>query len=272
MEQAMDRQLFDSLCALAQDCALFACNNQKKIHISFKDDGSVLTETDLEVSRRLVGAVSDLFPGCNIVSEEAPSHCLSWDSPWTFVIDPIDGTDAYCQGMDSWCVSVGILDKDLKPCGAIICAPHFGRSSEGIVVTTFPGDNEVYLNGELLKCPPHNEIPKQLTVGSDTLKHIDMSLYKGKLRAFGSSVLHLLSPCLFLRIDGCIDPVCYAWDTASAHAVILKQGLEFVYTDASPVSYSKDMLAGKKAHPMDMFAGSASCTAWMLENLPPLRR
>ena len=270
MADLMDRQLFNKLCTLAQDCAQFACDNQKKIHVSFKDDGSVLTETDLAVSKRLVGAVSDLFPGCNIVSEEAPAHNLTWDSPWTFVIDPIDGTDAYCQGMDSWCVSVGILDRDLKPCGGIICAPHFGRSSEGITVTTLPGEDEVYLNGELLNSPLHKEIPAQLTMGSDTLKHIDMSQYKGKLRAFGSSILHLLSPCMFSRIDGCIDPVCYAWDTASAHAVVLKQGMVFVYTDGSPVHYTPQMLAGKKAHPMDMFAGPRSCANWMLEHLPPL--
>ena len=271
MKALMDRQLFNSLCTLAQDCAQFACENQRKIHISFKDDGSVLTETDLAVSKRLTGAISDLFPGCNIVSEEAPSDFMNPNAPWTFVIDPIDGTDAYCQGMDSWCVSVGILDRDLKPCGGIICAPHFGRSSEGIVVTTLPGEDEVYLNGELLIAPVHNDKPAQLTIGSDTLKHIDMSRYKGKLRAFGSSILHLLSPCMFSRIDGCVDPVCYAWDTASAHAVVLKQGMEFVYTDGTDVRYTDQMLRSKKAHPMDMFAGSRSCTAWMLEHLPPFK-
>jgi len=51
---------------------------------------------------------------------------------------------------------------------------------------------------------------------------------------------------------------------------VLKQGMVFVYTDGSPVHYTPQMLAGKKAHPMDMFAGPQSCANWMLEHLPPL--
>lgn len=265
----MTQQLFDSLIREVTECAEFACNNQTKIHLSYKYDGSVLTETDLAVSERLSSFIAKAAPNCNIVSEESPTGSFIDGAPYTFVLDPIDGTDSYSQGLDTWCVSLGILDSSLEPCGAIIVAPRFGASSASLTVTTFPGSEDVYVNGRKAVRYSHNSIPRQLSLGSDTLKHIDMRAYKGKIRSYGSSIIHLLCPVVYFNIDACVDPVCFPWDIASSYAVIRKMGMRLVYTDGTEVRFTKEQLVGKLAMDMDMFAGYDDCIGWMMNNLIP---
>lgn len=262
----MEQQLFDALVEEVKSCAEFACTNQTKIHLSYKHDGSVLTETDLAVSDRLTDFFRKNAPDCNVVSEESPTENFRDNAPYTFVIDPIDGTDSYSQGIDTWCVSVGILDSNLRPVGAVICAPRFGVASQSTLVTSMPGSPDVYINGRRAVPYKHNTPPKQLALGSDTLKHIDISCYKGKLRSYGSSVIHLLCPVLFFNIDATLDPLCFPWDIASSHAVVLKMGLSFIYSNGENVAYTKEILTSKLPMKMDMFCGSEECVRWMQQN------
>ena len=268
MKKTGNNKLFDKLCSEVRKCALLAVKNQKNIVPGYKEDGSIVTETDLEISKRIVSFIKKYAPDCNIVSEEEKTSDFSEDAPYTFVLDPIDGTDAYSQGFDFWCVSLGILDKDLKPVGAVICAPHFGCASEGITVTSSPDRDEVLINGQPAPSFKHFEVPKQLTMGSNTLKMIDMSAFKGKVRSFGSGILHLLSPVLFPFIDACIDPRSYPWDLASSHAILLKKGYKVVYTTGEDVTYTPKMLKKKTLFKHHIFV--AQDVRWLLENLPVL--
>ena len=43
--------------------------------------------------------------------------------PYTFCLDPIDGTDAFSQSMAGWCTSLALLDETLTPVAGIIYAP-----------------------------------------------------------------------------------------------------------------------------------------------------
>ena len=80
---------------------------------SLKGDGSVLTETDQRVERYLSERIANAYPETNILGEE---HVWSFDPdrPYTFVIDPIDGTDAFSQGMHVQRQSA-YYEKELRP-------------------------------------------------------------------------------------------------------------------------------------------------------------
>jgi hypothetical protein len=45
--------------------------------------------------------------------------------PYTFVIDPIDGTLAFTCGTPGWAICVGVLDSALRPVAGIISAPSW---------------------------------------------------------------------------------------------------------------------------------------------------
>ena len=85
---------FDRLEKEIRDAGQYAKQQQRLIHRYLKDDGSVLTETDLAVTDHIIKALRDIFVSdFNIVTEEIDLKEFNPDSKYTFVLDPIDGTD-----------------------------------------------------------------------------------------------------------------------------------------------------------------------------------
>ncbi len=262
--QDEETEVFFHLCNAVLQCGKKARENQKLIHRSFKNDGSILTETDLAVSSALIPEISRLYPGCNIVTEEIDLHSFNDNAQFTFILDPIDGTDAYSQGFPSWCIALGILDSSRTPCGGIIYAPRFGIGEDDLFLCSLPLlHTDVFLNGKLWKPLLHYDEPKQITTGSDILNHVDLGTFSGKLRVFGSGILHMTGPLAFSNIDACLTTKCYAWDVAAPHALALKLGFEVVYLDGSPVLYDDSLLKERKRFTQPILVGSHSCIKYM---------
>jgi fructose-1,6-bisphosphatase/inositol monophosphatase family enzyme len=81
----------------------------------YKSDGSVVTEIDKQLDPFLSACIERDFPQANPFDPQ---------KPYTFAIDPIDGTDVYSQGMHGWCISLGLLDQHLRPVAGIVFAPR----------------------------------------------------------------------------------------------------------------------------------------------------
>lgn len=254
---------FFHLCDAVLQCGRAARSNQRFIHRSFKEDGSILTETDLAVSNALLPEIARLYPGCNIVTEEVDLHSFDDGAPLTFILDPIDGTDSYSQGFPSWCIALGILDSSRQPCGGIVYAPRFGIGQDDMFFCSMPGKADVFMNGELWGPLAHYDEPKQMTAGSDILNHVDLGTFSGKLRVFGSGILHMTAPFAFSNIDACLTTKCYVWDVAAPHALALKLGFEVAYIDGSPVVYDDALLVERKRFEKPILVGNHNCLGYM---------
>jgi len=265
-----DELAFFGLCSAIRQSGEAARNNQSHIHRSLKGDGTILTETDLAVSDAVVARIRKFYPDCNIVTEEIDLHEFREGARFTFILDPIDGTDAYSQGLPSWCVALGILDSNRKPCGAIVYAPRFGIGTQDLFLCAMPGDTKIFLNGKEHIVPQHYDIPKQMVIGSNVMEHFNMSHYRGKIRSFGSGILHILAPAVFSNLDCTINPYCYAWDVAAAHGILARSGLQIIYFDGSDIEYDDRLLLERKHIRMPILVGNRGCIAWMQENTPML--
>ncbi len=261
--QNEESKAFNELCTCILQCGRKARDNQKLIHRSFKEDGSILTETDLAVSNALIPEIKKLYPNCNIVTEEIDLHEFNNNAQYTFILDPIDGTDAYSQGFPSWCIALGILDHNRIPCGGVIFAPRFGIGTEEMFFCSPPYAPEVYLNGNLFTCPQHYDIPRQITTGSDILNHVSFNGYSGKLRIFGSGILHMTAPFAYSNIDGCLTTKSFAWDVAAPHAIALKLGMQVKYLDGTEVIYNDDLLITRNRFPKPILVGYKPCVEYM---------
>jgi myo-inositol-1(or 4)-monophosphatase len=92
---------------------------------SYKSDGTVVTQIDRWVEEYLVAQIACFYPGANVLGEES-AHLFDPSKPYTFAVDPIDGTEVYSLGLEGWCVSVGLLDQALSPIAGILFAPRLG--------------------------------------------------------------------------------------------------------------------------------------------------
>jgi myo-inositol-1(or 4)-monophosphatase len=72
-----------------------------------KADGSLVTQSDLWADAEIKRSIQAVFPDHAVLSEE--DFHLFTDNPWTWVIDPIDGTTNFAMGLPLWGIAIGLL-------------------------------------------------------------------------------------------------------------------------------------------------------------------
>ncbi len=259
--------MFDLLEKKVIEMGEYACNAQKDIAVSYKTDGSAITKTDIYINDQLTSCVNELFPDSNVISEEEKSVFVE-SKEFTFIIDPIDGTDGYSQGLPGWCVSIGIIDKMREPVGAIVYAPRWGLSrDEGLLLRLDPGKKMMINSEEYTPRLVENEL-EQLTMGSHAPRYVSMTKYEGKIRCFGSNILHMISPLIHPHIQGSLSVPCFVWDIAGAHALLQNQGFVTVYEDDSPFTYTDSLLKNREMFSSVVYSGTKEAVKTMKSVFP----
>ena len=82
---------------------------QQKIKRWTKSDGSPVTEADLAVDKILKARLHEARPGYGWLSEETPDTAERLKHRQVWIVDPIDGTRAFAQGGDEWCIAAALL-------------------------------------------------------------------------------------------------------------------------------------------------------------------
>jgi myo-inositol-1(or 4)-monophosphatase len=219
---------------VAGQMAVEAQRDLRTLGRSLKTDGSIITQTDQRVETYLTEQIRQRFPDVNVLGEESV-RSYDPDKPYTFCIDPIDGTDVYSQGMAGWCVSVGLLDEALTPIAGVLVAPRLGLSFVADVgqAGTLNG-RELHLPDEPLPLSPR----ANLMIPSRSHRFLDLRRFPGKCRSLGSAALHLVYPLAYEAVLAGIQvPGAHIWDIAGAHALCRSVGACFEYVDRRPVAY-----------------------------------
>jgi histidinol phosphatase-like enzyme (inositol monophosphatase family) len=87
------------------------------VDIIHKSDTTPVTVADREVEEFIRAALIRHFPDHGIVGEEFADR--KTDSPFTWIIDPIDGTRAFISGMPLYGMLVGLLEYDQPVLGVV---------------------------------------------------------------------------------------------------------------------------------------------------------
>ena len=187
------------------------------------------------------------------------------------MLDPIDGTDVYSQGLPSFAVSLGILDRNLNPVGAYIAAPRFGIGEEEMRIRLDPG-GDAMLNGKEIRLQNGKDTIREITMGSKGARELDFSRFTGKVRVLGSTIIHMLSPVVFPSIEGVVVQRCYVWDIISAHAVMKNLGMDLEDEDGMPFRYSSGFVFGKEKLSSILYGGTEEGRRSLRAMLPPIAR
>lgn len=81
------------------------------------DNNQVLTQTDLEIGKQIVAAIEKEYPEYNVIDEEA--GVIDKKSEYTWVVDPIDGTSNFANGLPTYGVMMGLLKGGVAIAGGI---------------------------------------------------------------------------------------------------------------------------------------------------------
>ncbi len=116
------------------------------------DHNQVLTQTDIKIGNLLVSRIKDAFPSHNIIDEE--SGVIDKKSSYTWVVDPIDGTSNFANGLPMYGIMLGLLESDTPIAGGVILPAfnefYYAEKGNG----AYCNDKKIEVTQEtnLLKC------------------------------------------------------------------------------------------------------------------------
>ncbi len=98
------------------------------ISVEHKSPTDVVTEADHRAEALIIGALRLAFPGDSFLGEESGrSTSVDVRSGRTWVIDPIDGTVNYANGIPLFCVSIALIEAG-RPVVGVVRDPIRGES------------------------------------------------------------------------------------------------------------------------------------------------
>lgn len=89
-----------------------------------KGKNDPVSEADLAIDKFLQEQLMALTPDFGWLSEETKDNHARLSKAHVWVVDPIDGTRAYIQGKDDYCISIGLLHQNAPMLGILYVPDH----------------------------------------------------------------------------------------------------------------------------------------------------
>ncbi len=109
------------------DLAVYAAKRAGKIHKKYFEGETrtrqksssfdLITDADLEAERAIVRIIKKSFPKHNILAEEGRYE--KTNSPYCWIVDPLDGTNNFSFGIPIFCVSIALAKNNQVILGLI---------------------------------------------------------------------------------------------------------------------------------------------------------
>ncbi len=186
-----------------------------KVAPGVKRDGTLVTEADLEVDRFIREAVEAAYPEHRLLTEESTQVFLG--APATWVVDPLDGTNNFANGLSHWGISLAFLYAG-SPLLATLDFPLLGQRFEAV------RGQGARLNGEPLRVPPPGVLHgNQFFIGDARgYRNLDVSvLFKARL--LGSAAYDLAAVASGAAVAA-FETFPKIWDIAGAWLVLEEAG------------------------------------------------
>jgi myo-inositol-1(or 4)-monophosphatase len=234
----------------------------------WKYDGTRVTDADVAISEATFTALRAPFPTDDYFSEELAvgSSPLPCRSEWTWVLDPIDGTNNFALGVPLTAISLGLLRNGEPVYGYVY---DLGRRT---LFHGGPGQgmwaDDTALTVQFESTGRHERIVAlHAPLDPQHLPLVNAVLMRFKLRAFGSGALHLTYAALGM-IDACMDFTVRVWDIAAAAAFCRVTGAPMHFLNGSPFPLREFDL---KKRPLHYAAGSPAAMAELVPLVEKVR-
>lgn len=200
---------------------------QGAIEVKFKSKGErdPVTLADTRVESYLKESIGNDFPKDAILGEEGET-VPGEGSPFVWVLDPLDGTSNFLNGLPLFAVSIGVL-WNFRPVVASIYVPTGYDSRQGVYHATSEG--EAYFDDQKLSVKD-NIIPDAARISSFPWGYrMPSKLNKGKETALGEArSLGSIALELALCTQGAFKSVVFVrpriWDVAAGTLLVQRVG------------------------------------------------
>jgi myo-inositol-1(or 4)-monophosphatase len=211
-----------------------------------KQGGDPVTVVDLEIDRALHATL--LRKGEGWLSEETADDYSRLEAQLTWIVDPLDGTREFVDGLPEFCTSIAAVIDGLAVAGGILnpAAGFRAIGAEGIGVT--------------VQCPP---VSSQINQASKHVLASRSEVRRGQwdvVRDAGWSVAPMGSVAYKIaRVASGLDPITWTpipkheWDVAGGAALLRATGGRVLSLELEELAFNKERpwLSGAIAVPAD---------------------
>ncbi len=194
------------------------------------NDSDVVTAADKAAEKVLINHIRDAYPDHSILSEESGTEEHSGEFRW--VIDPLDGTTNFSQGLPLFSVSAGIEHRGATVAG-VVFAPYLNEMFHAV-----KGEG-AFLNGKRVTVSGKDRLDQSVVATGfpvDKLENPDnnidnvarvMPLVRG-LRRLGSAAIDLCYVAAGF-LDGYWELNLHEWDASAGLLIVDEAGGRYTH-------------------------------------------
>lgn len=240
----MNYQLF--ITSVLQEASVIANDMFGKVFATVKgdDNNQVLTEADLAIGKLIVDRIKKAYSDYNVIDEEA--GVIDCGSAFTWVVDPIDGTSNFANGIETYGIMIGLL-KEGSPIAGGFSLPAIHKT---VIAEKGKGAFE---DGKPLKVTQETHLNNCLVAYHIDGHPEDPKRAERETEVFGEIIKH----CRNMRNTGCepwdgllvaqgkygalVNQSMKIWDAVAVQIIIEEAG--GVYTDfwGNKIDYTKPL-------------------------------
>jgi myo-inositol-1(or 4)-monophosphatase len=227
-------------------------NINKMFKVMYKGEVNPVTEVDQLCEKKITDRIRKSFPDHQILAEEGTIGAK--ESPFKWVIDPLDATVNYAHGYPIFCVSIGV-EKEGEIVFGVVYAPMLNE------LFTAEKGKGAFLNGKRIRVSKTPDLIHAListgfsydlreNPGKDFDNFYQITLHAQGVRRDGCAALGLCYVAMG-RYDGLWQSKLCPWDMAAGNLIITEAGGKVTDFKGKPNSiYNPEILAtnGGKIH------------------------
>jgi len=199
----------------------------------WKEDATRVTFADFAISENLFAALRRDFAEDDYCSEEASplDEVLTLSAGFTWVVDPIDGTNNYALGFPVCAISLALLHDGMPVYGFI-----YDYSTDALLEGGAGFGlqrNQKTVNRDRLAADAQAMLGLHFPMNDGLLDQLKPLLAKYRVRCLGSGALsaaYVATGYLTVVVDFRVK----VWDIAAAYALCAGAGVAFKFLEASP--------------------------------------
>ncbi len=195
MPDAFAQEMLELAVQMAADASKIALDGVGQVAVDRKADNSVVTETDHAIQARILESIAEAHPEHAVCAEEVigrpEAHRPPDEARYCWVVDPLDGTRNYTEGLLCFSTAIAVLDRGV-PIVAVVREHNLGH-----LYTAVRGGGAT-LNGRSVRADDRPDgADLLLAIPSSKDSHAVRVIHEWAptrgliLRNFGSTALHL---------------------------------------------------------------------------------
>jgi myo-inositol-1(or 4)-monophosphatase len=263
-EREPPEDFLDNACRVAREAAISAGEPVRELHGQVElveakgSKADIVTEADHQSDRIIATAIENEFPNHSICSEE--SQTRHGDDPYTWVIDPLDGTGNFAHGNPNYAIVIALLDGDDVPVVGVVYAPETEEMFHAVA------GRGAYRNDTSIEPTTRDTLDESMLLsGYDPDGDFLQAFYHETqgVRRLGSAGLHL---CFVAAgsADALWEYDTYPWDVAGGLCILREAGGRATDVDGDVFTISLDDQSTRAS----LLASNGSLHDVLLAHLP----